>query len=305
MNYSQLEAFIDLVETKSFSHTAQRLSVSQPAITQRINALEKSLGCALFNRKGDDLIVTQAGCYLYTQGKAIIAMWKATYLRIQDIKNSPYGSLHIGASTIPSQFFISPIIKSFRNSYPHIKLQVQVAGTEQVVGWLQDKKVDVGIIGSRPDKQQWLTSFPVAKDELQLIVPMCHQWASRQAITIDELKDSTFIVREKHSGTRKILEKALAEHELELETLPILGEFGSTDAVIAAVESGLGVSFVSKFAAERSIYLQKVRSIPVTNLHIERELYCVTNTNNITLSTTKFIDFIKEHTQNALSEVKS
>jgi len=294
MNYSQIEAFVDLVETKSFSQTAHRLNVSQPAISQRITALEKSMNCQLFERRGDDLVVTQAGNYLYEQGKAIIAMWDATFLQIQNIKDSPYGNLSIGASTIPAQFFIAPIIKKFRNTYPHIQIQLHVAGTQQVIRWLQDKKVDIAVIGSKPQDDKTLSYFAVAKDQLQLIVPLNHPWAKRQSIAINELKDATFIMREKESGTRKILQAALEEHGISIDSLSILGEFGSTDAVIAAVESELGVSFVSKVAADRAIDLHKVKAIIVDNLLIERNLYCATKHDHNSLATTKFIEFITD-----------
>lgn len=294
MNYSQIEAFVDLVETKSFSQTAHRLSVSQPAISQRIHALEKSLDCQLFERRGDELIVTQTGSYLYTQGKAIIALWKTTYQHMQEIKNSPYGSLTIGASTIPSQFFISPLIKTFRSKYPHIQIQVQVAGTDQVVQWLFDKQVDVAIIGSTPIQPKGLTIFPIAKDRLVLIVPINHPWASTQNIALEELQHSTFIVREKQSGTRKILEQALATRGVDIDSLSVLGEFGSTDAVVAAVESGLGVSFVSQVAAERASNLQRVKIVPIKDFAIERDLYCAINDSKRSESTTKFLEFLEE-----------
>ncbi|OEH84937.1 hypothetical protein BHU72_07025 [Desulfuribacillus stibiiarsenatis] len=293
MNLSQIEAFVDLVETRSFSHTAQRLSVSQPAISQRINALEKSLGCQLFERKSDDLVLTHIGTYLYEQGKGILALCQSTYLHIQDMKSSPHGSVSIGASTIPSQFLISPMIKEFRNSYPHIQIQVHVAGTEQITRLLSEKKVDVAIVGSYPSDDSSFHVFPVATDQLQLIVPIDHAWATRAYINIEELKDAILILREKQSGTRKILSEALSHHNIQLDKLSVLGEFGSTDAVISAVENSLGVSFVSTAAAERAITLQKVKPVLVRGLSIERKLYCAVNKDHNSLSTNKFVDFIQ------------
>ncbi len=293
MNYSQIEAFVDLVETKSFSQTAYRLSVSQPAISQRINALEKSLGCQLFERKGDELHVTYTGSYLYEQGKMIISMWKATHLHLQEIKNSPYGNIRIGASTIPSQFYISPVIKAFRNTYPHIQIAVRIAGTEKVVQWLHDGDVDIAIVGSYPENDAALSVFSVAKDHLQLIAPWAHPWSLRQSIELSELQNATLIVREKQSGTRKILEAELEKRGLAIHSMSILGEFGSTDAVIAAVENGLGVSFVSGMAAERAIQLQRVQTIPVNNLAIERDLYCVYKQGHSSVATQKLANFLR------------
>lgn len=297
MNYSQIEAFVDLVETKSFSQTAQRLSVSQPAISQRIHALEKNLNCLLLERRGEELVITHAGNYLYEQGKKIIALWKTTHTTLEHMQVSLNGSIRIGASTIPSQFFISPMIKAFRNNYPNIQTQVHVAGTETVIQWLVDDKVDVAIIGSYPADHSEFEIFPIAHDQLQMIIPASHPWTNRPSVSIDELQDATLILREKQSGTRKILESEFQKLGIQFKQSNILDEFGSTDAVIAAVENGLGVSFVSKFAAERAIKLQRVCSIPVDGLNIEREFYFAAKKEHQVLSITKFSRFIRNRLQ--------
>ena len=297
MNYSQIEAFVDLVETKSFSQTAQRLSVSQPAISQRIHALEKNLNCLLLERRGEELLVTHAGNYLYEQGKKIIALWKTTHATMQHMQVSPNGSIRIGASTIPSQFFVSPIIKAFRDNYPNIQTQVHVAGTDTVIQWLADDKVDVAIIGSNPADDPTLEVFPVAHDQLQMIVPASHPWANRSSVSIKELQDATLILREKQSGTRKILESEFQNLGIQFKQSNILDEFGSTEAVIAAVENGLGISFVSEIAAERAVTFQRVHSIPVEGLLIEREFYFAAKKQHRTLSLTMFSEFIQSYLQ--------
>lgn len=310
MNYNQIEAFIDLVESKNYSHTAQRLNVSQPAISQRIAALEKDLDCQLIERQADELMVTKAGQYLYDRGKSIIRDWDEIVLAIQKIKDQPQGNLRIGASTVPAQFFISPMIKAFKEAYPYIQIQVQVAGTQKIMQELNDKKIDIAFIGSLPeglapnpcvnskdDKGQKLSLgdidfIPVASDSLELIVSKDHEWAHRKSVTITELGQAVHIMRESDSGTRKILAQHLAQHGLDVDRLDVLGEFGSTDAVISAVENNLGLAFISNFAAERALDGKKIKTIKVDGLLIERSIYCALNRRQHSLAADNFLNFI-------------
>lgn len=294
MNYSQIEAFLDLVETKNYSRTAQRLSVSQPAITQRIGALEKYVGTALFKRSGDDLQLTAAGVYLYRQGKQIANIWHTTQLKLQEFIDNVPVVITLGASTIPAQFFISPLIKNFQEFYPHIKIHVKVAGTNQVVQWLRQREIDVAIVGSAPEDDHSFVAAAVARDELYLIVPASHNWADKAYIEVNDLADAPFISREIASGTRRLMENSLFAAGFDPDLLNSVGEFGSTEAVISAVECGLGVAFVSKLAAERSLALAKVKIVTVKNFSAKRNLYLISDKLQPSLAVNQLLEFIKK-----------
>lgn len=274
MNLKQLEAFLWVAELQSFTKAARQLYMSQPAVSFQIKALEEDLQVELFQRGDKKVLLTEAGKLMYPQAKKMIRYYHKIKASIDDLKGLKTGHLVIGASTIPGEYIMPLLIGEFKKRYPGIQITLKVAGSGQVSRWVQDREIDLGIIGV-PVAYEGIDCLPWLEDRLILIVHSSHHWADISAIKISDLKTEPMILREQGSGTRRTLEQKLKEHNILLEKIPCGMELGSTRAVITAVEAGLGVSIVSYCAVREALELGKVKEIKVVGLDLDRYLYQV------------------------------
>ncbi|HJV47129.1 MAG TPA: selenium metabolism-associated LysR family transcriptional regulator [Bacillota bacterium] len=268
MNLIHLKAFVKVVQTGSFKEAAKHLSVSQPAITQRIQSLEEYLKTKLFSKDADGL--SCHGKLLYDRSLEILSLWDQVEEEILGTKVS--GRLILGASTIPSEYLLPPFLKSYRNSYPDVKLRLRISGTNEVVRWLRERTVDVAITGE-PASASEIMSIPIAEDELCVIAPADSEWLGNLH-SFEALMDSDWIIREPQSDTRRSFEGYLEKRGLDLSRLTVSAQLESTEAVIAAVEADLGLSVVSSLAAKRAERLGRVKIISVPDFEVKRSFYC-------------------------------
>jgi DNA-binding transcriptional LysR family regulator len=268
MNLNHLKAFVKVVQTGSFKEAAKRLSVSQPAITQRIQSLEEYLKTKLFSKDTEGL--SSHGRVLYERSLEILSLWEQVEEEILGTKVS--GHLTLGASTIPSEYLLPALLKSYRNNYPEVQLRLRISGTNEVLRWLKDRTVDVAITGM-PLQETGIVSFPVAEDELQIIAPAESDW-TENTHSLESLLEADWIVREPQSDTRRSFETYLENRSVDISRLSISGQLESTEAVIAAVEAGLGLSVVSSLAADRAERLGRVKIVQMHDFVVKRSFYC-------------------------------
>jgi|GEM_PF-2892926 len=268
MNLNHLKAFVKVVQTGSFKEAAKHLSVSQPAITQRIQTLEEYLKTKLFSKEGEGL--TSHGKTLYERSVEILALWEQVEREIWGTKVT--GRLTLGASTIPSEYILPAILKSYRAIYPDVRPQLRISGTKEVLRWLRDRSIDLAFTGE-PFETAGILAFPVAADQMNLIAPADTEW-TESVSHFEELLETEWIMREPESDTRRTFESYLCKKGIQLQQLRISGQLESTEAVIAAVEAGLGISAVSSLAAERALKLGRVKIINLVDFSIQRKFYC-------------------------------
>jgi len=273
MNFKQLEAFLWVAELQSFTKAARQLYISQPAISFQIKALEEDLQAPLFQRGDKKVMLTEAGRILYPEAKKMLRHYQKIKEGLEDLKGLKTGHLMVGASTIPGEYILPLLVGGFKNKYPGIEITLKVAGSTQVARWVRQREIDLGFTGV-PVNNEGIHCVPWLKDQLVLIVPPSHKWANlAHGLDVAELKNETMILREQGSGTRRSLEKKLEEKNIEMNKIPCVMELGSTRAVITAVEAGLGVSIVSRYAVQDALELGKVVEVPLVGLDLARYLY--------------------------------
>lgn len=274
MNFHTLVTFVKVVQTRSFKETAKQLRITQPAVTQRIQALEENIGVRLLIRDADGVQLTTAGTYVYQQSLALISQWENLLHHFQghDIK----GRIVIGASTIPAAYLLPQWLSQFHQQYPEVELSVQVAGTSQILQRLREGTIDVAITGE-PSMKNDLFLFPIHHDQLQIIAPPSTPSGKQDFPT---LLQQEWIFREEESDTRHHWIRFLKEHGYTLQDLQIVGEMGSSEAIIASVEAGLGWSVVSQLAAQHAVKYGRVSLIHVDHLEITRSFYFSTLVEN-------------------------
>lgn len=256
MNTDRFRVLKAVIERGSFSAAARELGVTQPAVSMSVRALEEALGETLIDRDGERLYPTPAGRLVYERGGAILDQLDELLHALQALRGKVAGRLHIGASTIPAEYILPPVLREFRQGFPDVELALTVAGTGEVLDRLLDRTVDVAIVGRAPADGR-VMSFEIGSDEIWLIDSPIS--SAPDPVDAGWLRRANFVWREPGSGTRAAMEHALAACGLDPAALPAAATLGSTESVIAAVEAGLGVSFVSSFAAERAVRLGRVR----------------------------------------------
>jgi DNA-binding transcriptional LysR family regulator len=248
MNLKKLEAFISVLEKKSFSEAAAALKSSQPAVSLKVKSLEEELGIELLDRDRSGVFPTGAGMLVYQTAKEILEKWTNLEDQLLGFSDTLTGTLTIGASTIPGTYLVPSWIKNFRSLYPKIDVVIEISDSKKVLSKLLDHHVDVGIIGlhQQPNK---IINRAIASDELVLIVPSDHPLTQSGNLDFNLLKQYEWVLREEGSGTRKEMEEYLARQGCSLTDFNSSISIGSSEAVISAVEAGLGISLISKLAA--------------------------------------------------------
>ncbi|MEW6739758.1 MAG: selenium metabolism-associated LysR family transcriptional regulator [Nitrospirota bacterium] len=252
MEDHKLKVFCTVAETKSFSKTSEIIHLTQPAVSLQIQALEEIYETKLFDRSSSFINLTPAGEILYKYAKDILNLYAEAEKEIGKITGLIKGSITIGASTTIGNYVLPTVIADFKKTHPKIKINVFIGNTKRIVDLLNSGGVDIGLVEGETSKHKMKTE-PIITDELTFIVPPFHPWAKKKVVSILEVTKEPFILREEGSGTRQMIEKYLLSHGINTGDMRIALVLGSTESIKEAVESGMGISIVSKWAARKEV----------------------------------------------------
>lgn len=293
MNIEYLKTFQEIVRLGSFSETAKKLSISQPAVTFQVQKLEQELGVRLIDRSQRNVALTAAGKRLLKFAEAVGGEQEKLRYDLEQLHDKVSGELNIAASTIPGEYLLPIFLAKFKQRYPAVKIQVAVSDSLTVISQINDNCYEVGFCGAKPEGKD-LASFKVASDEIVLIVFPGHPFASKREVTPAELADEPFIFRETTSGTQQNLENLLGKAGLDIRRWTPHLVLGSTQAVIAAVAAGAGIAFVSNLAIKQYAAQGLVQQVNVKGLQLKRDFYCVYRQEIIATRLLEvFINFVK------------
>jgi DNA-binding transcriptional LysR family regulator len=272
-----LKTFLTLVETGSFSKTAERLGITQGTVSNHITSLEQYFDAELFykgERAREGGTLTQEGLKVLHGVREIIDTLNRTKDEVERLKGAVAGKLRIATSTIPGEHLLPKFIAKFKAEYPNVDVEMDLSDSEKSLEKLSAKESDLAAVGSLIGYEADVESFPIAEEQLVLIVSPEHEMASKGAVDPKELINYQLITREKTSGTRKETERILENVGVSLGELKTI-ELGSTEAVITAVSEGYGISVISSIAAEKAALSKLVKAIPLKTEETTRKLYIV------------------------------
>jgi len=279
LNFKQLEAFVRVAEMQSFTRAAKQMFMSQPAISFQIKALEVHLQVSLFWRDEKKVILTEAGRLLLPEARQMLGHYKKIRAGLESLRGLETGRLSVGAGTIPGEYLLPIFIGMFREYHPGVKVKMRIAGSGDVINWIKEREIDIGVVGSAVSGDN-LELISWLDDELVLVVPAGHRWAGK-IIDVIELAEEKYIIREEGSGTRRSIEGILKKSGFALEKIEVEMELGSTRAVISAVQAGLGVGFVSRWAAVEALAAGKISEAKINEINMNRQLFIVRYTPGI------------------------
>ena len=294
MNLKQLEAFVQVSESGSFSKAAKELFLTQPTISAHISSLEKELNVRLFIRNTKEVSLSDDGKDLYRYAKQITDLEKAIEERFYMDSDDGKHFITIAASTIPAQYLLPKILMCYRERYP--KEQIKIMGTDssEVVTQVVDHMVDVGFTGTVLEKKH-CKYIPFYKDELAVITPDTPEYRilkEQNRDDIDWIKRKPLILREEGSGTRKEAEKQLKSAGISMETLDIVASIANQETIKKSVKQGMGITVLSRLAAEDE---DGLLIFPIPGADEGRDINLVYNKNyQMTRSADRFIRIVKE-----------
>jgi DNA-binding transcriptional LysR family regulator len=294
MDTRQLQAFCEVVERKSFSQAAERLGVTQPAVSLQVRSLEKRLGTQLLDRSGRRVEPTEAGLRLYRGAQRLLQLEEDLLADLaQDATGELEGTFEIGASTGPGGVVLSRILCEFAEAHPDLHVALSVFDTQTVVERVADRTLQLGVVGAAP-RHRGVEYEPFFNDTVILACPPGHPFAGR-TITLDELKGETLIVMQVGAGVRQMIDDELHRAGLRLRDLDVRIELGLQESVTSAVRSGFGVTFISRSSVENDLAAGTLVEARVRELVLEREIYLVRAAGRAeTRAARAFVDFAKE-----------
>jgi DNA-binding transcriptional LysR family regulator len=270
MEDHKLKVFCTVAETKSFSKASEIIHLTQPAVSLQIQALEELYETKLFDRSSSMVSLTSAGEVLYRYAKEILALYAAAEKTIGELTGLVKGSISVGASSTIGNYLLPSVIADFRRTHPKIKIHLFVGNTKRVIELLNSGNIDFGIVEGDVARQK-LVVEKILKDELVVIVPALHPWAKRKEVSIYDVTKEPFILREEGSGTRQILEKYFNKHGISTHDMKASMMLGSTVAIKEAVESGMGISIVSRWAARKESKYGSLKLLSIKEENLFRE----------------------------------
>lgn len=296
MNLKQLEAFVKIADTGSFSQAAKELYLTQPTISAHISSLEKELNSRLFVRNTKEVHLSENGNILYNYAKQMLVLQK----RIEDTfalnEEKEQQCITIAASTIPAQYILPGILVAFNEKYPNQQFKVVETDSAKVVEQVMNHTADVGFTGTALDKKV-CKHIPFYQDELIVIAPNTEKYQTLCKTQMDAtwIVGEKLIMREEGSGTRKEAEKLLKKIGLNASKLNVIATMENPEAIKKAVASGMGISIISKLAAEEEAEKGNLLVLPLTADGTKRDINVVYDRNlQPSRTTERFVKLVKE-----------
>lgn len=273
MTLEQLRIFVAVAEKQHVTRAASELNLTQSATSAAIAALEARYGIKLFDRIGRGIVLTQTGKDFLVEARAVLARAKDATRLLNDLAGLKRGSLSIAASQTVGNYWLPRRVQAFRAAYPGIELRLAISNTEQAARMVIEGSADLGFVEGEVD-ESLLSAKKIEGDALILAVGARHPWVNRAKVSAKDLPATSWVLRERGSGTRSMFEAALRQNGLKLSDLQIALELPSNEAVRSAVEAGDGATAVSDLVAAPSIAaktLHRVRfDLPRRSFYILR-----------------------------------
>jgi DNA-binding transcriptional LysR family regulator len=294
MDTRQLAAFCAVVERRSFSQAAERLGVTQPAVSLQVRALEKRLGTQLLDRSGRRVEPTEAGMRLYRGAQRLLALEEQVVAEVGlESAEELTGSFEIGASTGPGGIVVAQLLCEFAEHHPDLRVTLWVFDTQTIVERVAARELELGIVGAAR-RHRGVVFEPFFRDPVVLVCPPGHRFAGK-TVRLDELREAKLIVMQEGAGVRQLLEDELRRDGRRLRDLGVQLELGLQESVLSAVRAGHGVTFISRRSVEADLAAGTLAEARLAELELERDVFLVRASGRVeTRAARAFLDFARD-----------
>src|SRR5438105_11754352 len=294
MDTKQLAAFCAVVERRSFSQAAERLGVTQPAVSLQVRSLEKRLGKQLLDRSGRRVEPTEAGLALYRGAQRMLSLEGQLLDELEAAEGGELGgALQVGASTGPGSTVVPVLLCEFQRDNPGVAVSLTISDTQSVVERVAERELELGVVGAAR-RHRGVTFEPFFRDDVVLACPPDHRFAGR-SVTLEELRKEPLIVMQEGAGVRLVIEDELRRAGTRLRDLQPRLELGLQESARSAVAAGYGVTLISRAAIEADLAAGTLAVARVKGLDPARQISLVRSAGRSpTRAAEAFVAFAKE-----------
>lgn len=271
MNLHQLRVFYEVVKAKSFSAAAEKVHLTQPAVTWQVKNLEEYYELKFFERIGKKIMLTQEGKILFNFADQILNLSRQAEEALADLKGLSRGSLRIDSVFTFGDYYLSTLLEAFHKKYPQIAIQVHTGNTSQIIENTLLHKNDIAFVAYDP-KNDKLKAREVISDLLVGIISPQHRFGRRKSIAIKELNGEPLILREQGSSPRRILDEIFKKKAV---SPVIIMESASTSAIKKMVESGIGMAILSRQVVKKELLTKSLKELPFSDAEIAYRFYFI------------------------------
>lgn len=275
----RVESFLSVCKNKSYTKASEELCITQPAVTQHIQFLEKQYDCKLFEYSNRELKLTKAGELFYKYAENTKANEEIITRKLQEIKNENK-KLEFAATLTIGEFTLAQVLGDFIKAFKEYDVTMYVDNTEMVLNMLHQGKISFALVEGLFNKADYEAKL-YKNASFILVAPVTHPLASKKVVLLEELKNETLIVREKGSGSREVLERGLFDKNYTLDNFKNIIEIGNVNVIKTMIKSGIGISFMYKDAAQEEIEKKQLTEIKILDFVIEREFNFIYLKNHI------------------------
>ncbi len=301
IDISKLKTFVTVADLGSFSKASEILYITQPAVTQQIKALEKTIGAKLFQRQGGKMTLTSEGKRIYEIAKILLGSYEGLMEEIAKIKKDLKDTLFLGVSATLSEYIVPSLVADFHKEFPSVTVKIFTGNSHDVEDGLLSGVLNLGIIEREPADK--FVNIPWLEDEIIFFTYPGNPIAESGEIGPEKLYDIDLVMREMNSGTRKLVREALENMGIVFEKLNIRIEANNGRTIINIVKSGYGASFLSKALVHREIEMGTVIPVKIKGFKIKRKFHIIYPRNaNVSFLANNFMKYVLSKTREGIPE---
>ena len=278
MDLDSLRALCVVIECGSISKAARKLYVSQPSLSVKIKDMENHFQTILLERTNKGICPTEAGTMVYQHAQKILSLEESIERKLDQTRCQDQ-QLIVGASTTVGDYALPCTVYNFQDIYPHYKIYLEITDSEQVTDMMLNQQIELGVIEgpiSSPLREklqlEGIKTKRIATSELIVVVPYNEQWKNVDHISLEnDFKSLPLIIRKKGSGIRTTLEIALNKYGLRLDELNVILELSTTNAIVAAVEAGKGVTLLPEMAIKKELHYKTLKKVTIEDVVLQHQ----------------------------------
>ena len=300
MDIRQIETFVEVVRLESFSKAAEKLFITQPTVSNHITALEKEVGSDLIDRSGRLFRITPTGQILYEHAEKIIDQINNAKYEIDAYDQGLQGKISILSSSIPREYILPDLIKSFLEEHPKISFSLQGSDSKEAIKRILTYENDFAIVGKMNDNPK-LDFVKLVNDSSVLIVPndKFENLENGDTIKFEDILDENFILREYGSASLETIINAIYQSSKDARKLRIIGTCDDNEAIKSLVSKGVGLSFMNKIAVERDIKENRFKYLNIKGVDFSRDFYFLYHREKpLSPLGKRFKDFVLDYVKN-------
>ncbi len=275
MNTAYLRTFIEVINLKNISKAAEKLFVTQPAVSKQLQLLEKDFGAELFKKNGREIIPTEDGYILYKFAKNVLNEENKIYSQLRRDDNKLSGKLEIYTSSMPAEYYIHDLIVEFSKMYPEVTYSIMKVDSSKVFKNIEEGFTSFGFTGT-PPKSRKIKNICIAEDEIVIVAPAEKKDEfNGDKVNVKDIVNQRFILRENGSATLQVFEKFLRKNHIKLSELNVVIQTEDNEMIKKFLAENLGIAILPKKTVENEVKEGKMFILNLGDVKLKRKLYYI------------------------------